>query len=117
MRPLHRYSIFFISETLLPVIYGRIGCLRKRATSLTAIDGKMVQRMPGEKFAEKCAWAARLKRDHVITVTFGKKRKCASSNFTGPGKRVFKPVDQRECTDPSAHRRLIFVAGMNYDSD
>ena len=46
-----------------------------------------------------------------------KKPKCASSNFTGPGKRVFKPVDQRECTDPSAHRELIFVAGMKYDSD
>lgn len=73
MRPLHRYSIFFISETPLPVIYGSIGCLWKRAISLTAIDGKMVQRMPGKKFAEKCAWAARLERDHVITVTFGKK--------------------------------------------
>ena len=117
MRPLHRYSTFFISETPLPVIYGSIGCLRKQAIRLTAIDGKMVQRMPGKKFAEKCAWAARLKRDHVITVKFGKKPKCASSNFTGPGKRVFKPVDQRECTDPSAHRELIFVAGMKYDSD
>lgn len=91
--------------------YGTISCLQSSAPVLTVIDNKMVGRMPGETFAEKCAWAARINRDHVFAVTSGAPPKCNSSKIFKV-KPVFDAVNQMVCSDTPEERELFFVGGM-----
>ena len=51
--------------------FGAIGCLKLKAPPLVGIPNEVVNRMPGNTFDNKCAWAARTELKSLSAVNNG----------------------------------------------
>ena len=51
--------------------FGAIGCLKPKAPPLMGIPNEVVNRMPGDTFENKCAWAARTELKSLSAVNNG----------------------------------------------
>ena len=95
------------TEIAPPVEYGSIGCLKSSAPVMTSIPKEVVNRMPGETTAEKCAWAARKQRNNLFAMKSG--AECTASKVSAT--QILAKLEST-CSGSKGERELFFVGGM-----